>query len=347
MKEKKKIAFCITCMNRLSHIRQTLLQNMEDNFLPDEVEFILLDYNSTDGLEEWVKTLQKYIDLSILHYYRMETPEYYHRSHSRNIAFRLSCAEILCNLDADNFLGKGFAEYIFREFDKFSGERIFMTSSCQYRDTFGRVCVRSEDFRNIRGYNELLIGYGTEDLDLFDRLLQSGLQQNLFGDKQFLGAIYHSHLERIANEYRYKQLTGLYLAYESPYKVLFFAYYKDETCESGSLINNELCNFNHNKHFTNMVELFYDGVYRTMLDSPLLKEKRKFPDNETIIVNNSIYYKIEDEGIIAEFIFYLSDADNFETIRKTGNKKENVNTSGFGKGTVYKNFDYTNPIILD
>jgi hypothetical protein len=38
---------------------------MEDNFLPDEVEYILLDYNSTDGLEEWVKTLQKHIDIGI------------------------------------------------------------------------------------------------------------------------------------------------------------------------------------------------------------------------------------------------------------------------------------------
>ena len=41
MKKKKKIAFCITCMNRLSHIQQTLVQNMEDNWLPDDVEFIL------------------------------------------------------------------------------------------------------------------------------------------------------------------------------------------------------------------------------------------------------------------------------------------------------------------
>jgi len=44
---KKQLAFCVTSMNRLSHIQQTLIKNMEDNFLPDKVEFILLDYNST------------------------------------------------------------------------------------------------------------------------------------------------------------------------------------------------------------------------------------------------------------------------------------------------------------
>ena len=84
MQPQKKLAFCITCMNRLSHIQETLVKNMEDNFSPNEVEFILLDYNSTDGLEEWVKTLQNYIDIGILHYYRTDIPTHYHRSHSRN-----------------------------------------------------------------------------------------------------------------------------------------------------------------------------------------------------------------------------------------------------------------------
>ena len=50
-----KISFATVCMNRLHHIRQTLPKNIADNSDYENVEFILLDYNSSDGLEEWVK----------------------------------------------------------------------------------------------------------------------------------------------------------------------------------------------------------------------------------------------------------------------------------------------------
>ena len=45
----KQISFCITCMNRLKHLQETLEKNILDNFLVDEVEFVVLDYNSQDG----------------------------------------------------------------------------------------------------------------------------------------------------------------------------------------------------------------------------------------------------------------------------------------------------------
>ena len=58
----KQISFCITCMNRLKHLQETLEKNILDNFLVDEVEFVVLDYNSQDGLEEWIaQSMMKYI----------------------------------------------------------------------------------------------------------------------------------------------------------------------------------------------------------------------------------------------------------------------------------------------
>jgi len=347
-KKLKKIAFCITCMNRLSHIQQTLEKNILDNFLPDKVEFVLLDYNSTDDLEEWIKTQQYFINIGILSYYKTDIPTDYQRSHSRNMAFRLASAEVVCNLDADNFLGDGFAEYILNEFEKYSEEQIFITSSFQNMDAFGRVCLRACDFYKIRGYNELLTGYGNEDTDLFYRLQQLGLQLKLFWNEKFCRAIQHSYLERIVNEQRYKQLDSLYLAYESPLKILFLILYKDGMFESGRLINNKLCNFNNNKHFENIIDLFYDEISRITLDSPLIKEKWKFENDVIITVNDSLFYKIQDEKIIAEFIANLSNADNFETIQKIKNNHGViVNPIGFGQGIVYKNFDYSNSIILD
>lgn len=102
----KQISFCITCMNRLKHLQETLEKNILDNFLVDEVEFVVLDYNSQDGLEEWIaQSMMKYIEMGILVYYRTTEPAYYRRSHSRNMVFRLAEGEVVCNLDADNYLG--------------------------------------------------------------------------------------------------------------------------------------------------------------------------------------------------------------------------------------------------
>lgn len=38
----KQISFCITCMNRLKHLQETLEKNILDNFLVDEVCWIII-----------------------------------------------------------------------------------------------------------------------------------------------------------------------------------------------------------------------------------------------------------------------------------------------------------------
>ena len=98
-----KISFCTVCMNRLYHLKQTLPRSIKDNMDYPNVEFVLLDYNSEDGLENWVNTeMSDYIDSGVLVYYKTEEPEHFHRSHSRNVMFKLASGDILINLDADH-----------------------------------------------------------------------------------------------------------------------------------------------------------------------------------------------------------------------------------------------------
>ena len=47
------LSFCITCKNRLHQISKTLPQNLKDNKNKD-IEFILVDFSSKDGLKEYV-----------------------------------------------------------------------------------------------------------------------------------------------------------------------------------------------------------------------------------------------------------------------------------------------------
>src|SRR6187402_102950 len=101
--KKNRISFCTVCMNRIEHLKQTLPKNIEDNIAYGNLEFLLLDYNSKDGLEEWVESeMKEYIDKGILHYYKTTEPEYFHRSHSRNMIIKKATGDIVCNIDADN-----------------------------------------------------------------------------------------------------------------------------------------------------------------------------------------------------------------------------------------------------
>ena len=279
----KKIAFCITCMNRLSHIQETLVRNIDDNFNVNDVEFVLLDYNSSDNLENWIKTLIPFLDLKILSYYRNLIPEDYQRSHSRNMAFRLADAEIVCNLDADNFLGKGFADHIIDEFSA-TQDNLFITSSLMQRDSFGRLCVKKNNFMKIGGYNEDLSGYGVEDIDLYSRFLAFGLEHRPIENSSFESTIRHSNFERVSQESQLKNTYALYVSYVSPYLIKFIIINKDHTCELGSLKNNLLCNFNQNKRSANIIDSHMDKDVRVLLDGEITEWKWDDINNNICII---------------------------------------------------------------
>lgn len=213
----KKISFCIVCMNRCHHLKQTLFQNIKDNDDYFNLEFVLLDYNSTDGLETYVKVeLKQYLDSAKLVYYKTSSPEYFNRSHSRNLVFRLATGEVLCNLDADNFTGKGFAAYLNRQFtaDKnvFIKTNSFINSDLK-KDVLGRIAMKKTDFHKIGGFDERMEYYGFEDYDIINRLLFAGIKNVDINENKFLRALTHSNEERLSNEFVRRNFKELYINY--------------------------------------------------------------------------------------------------------------------------------------
>src|SRR5690606_18126835 len=131
----------------------------------------------------------------IVKYVYTAEPDVIRLSHSKNLAFRLSDGEIVCFLDADNFTGKGFASFIIQHFANNRKTFLSVDRSVQASDNFGRICVRREDFIRVRGYDESMVGYGWEDIDLINRLKQLGLAEAYISDTTFLKAITHSNFE--------------------------------------------------------------------------------------------------------------------------------------------------------
>jgi len=341
----KKLAFCITCMNRLYHLQQTLKKNILDNYLPNDVEFVLLDYNSTDGLEQWVQhTMQAHINSGILVYYKTTDPEVYHRSHSRNMAFRLANAKILCNLDADNFLGKGFAAFIIQEFA--THDTIFCTNNHSFNDTFGRVSVRSEDFMAIRGYNEALKSYGYEDNDFMNRLMKHGLQPVCFQDPEFYHYISHSDTSRVSEEHIAKNLSEMYIAYVNPYTSIILLRYNDNSTEQYTLVDNVYV-YGFSEVPLSIYEAYLDEKVRIVLQGDVVKG-RWDADKElpTIEVENHTFYKVQDNDFRIRTIVLLTQAINFNEVYKQMKNNTIVNPDGFGKGSAFKNFDVSHKIII-
>lgn len=83
----------------------------------------------------------------------------------------------MVNLDANNFIDKGFVNSILKNITKFSFLVVDETINGNYfKDALGRICMWRENFEKIRGYDEIIAGYGFKDFDLKTRLKQIGLK---------------------------------------------------------------------------------------------------------------------------------------------------------------------------
>ena len=200
----QKVAFCTTCMNRLSHIQQTLPKNLIDHADDENYVFVLLDYGDSQGLAQWIEQHHLVdIDEGRLVYYRFSGPKSFHVSHAKNMAHRcamLEGADILANIDADNYTGIRLASFLASGFSL--NNNVFMRADDylmrKTRGIGGRIVMRIQDFLFLGGYDEVFDTWGIEDKDLAERLKRMGLTQlDITGE--FLDKINHTDEERIAN----------------------------------------------------------------------------------------------------------------------------------------------------
>lgn len=195
-----KISFCTTCMNRLFHLKHTIERNIKNNLSYPDIEFVLINYNSSDGLDEWVRlNLMKYIDQGILNYYRTDEPEFFHASKAKNLAHFLSSGDIVCNLDGDNFTGKDYAFYINYLFNKHGLDLLAHFKKSPYWGTEGRIVVTKENFLKLGGYDEYLLPIGHEDHDLINRAKAFGLQYINIQIENFLHYLSNTTKEKAEN----------------------------------------------------------------------------------------------------------------------------------------------------
>jgi hypothetical protein len=170
-KTNYRISLCTTVMNRLEEISETLPINLA-NTNYENSEFVILDYNSSDGLEDWIKAnYMEEIESGRLRYARTTEPQHFQMGHSRNLAFQVATGDIVNNVDADNFIGENFQETLNMLANKIPERAIFAKSRQRMH---GRIGFFKKDWIELRGYDEELKGYGWDDKSLVYRALHGG-----------------------------------------------------------------------------------------------------------------------------------------------------------------------------
>jgi glycosyltransferase involved in cell wall biosynthesis len=293
-------------------------------------------------------------------FYKTTTPQYFNRSHSRNLIYKLATGDIICNVDADNYTDANFASYLNNEFN--NNANVFLTpiGSNQKRDVLGRTCVKRSDFFSIGGYDERMANYGFEDFDFINRLELSGLTSKL-------EAIGHEESERLSNEALLGNLSGFYVSYLTPSSTDSLFIFNDNTFIRGIIIDN--ASYKPQKLFgTPMSHLGYThsiledewvkGTCKTDANEVILSrhnsysEKFFFDERENCLVDDWIepayrFYKISDPKLIQDAVMFLSQITNRLIMEKNSrNKQVTVNSGHFGNGIVYKNFDDKTSIAI-
>jgi hypothetical protein len=167
------MTFCITCRQRRWQIERTLLENLDTVRSENDVKVVLLDYNSDDGLDEWVReSAADHIQAGRLLYVRELTATAFHMSKAKNLAHRFGTGSMLCNLDADNWIDD-MADAC-RESD---GRYIVYVGSDEMRQgTGGRIAVPRDWFHALGGYDEGFLPMSMQDLDFVDRAKAMGMR---------------------------------------------------------------------------------------------------------------------------------------------------------------------------
>jgi Glycosyl transferase family 2/Polysaccharide pyruvyl transferase len=165
------ISFITTCMNREHDLKLTLQHNLSILDSYDDCEIIVLNYNSKGDLDEWIRTIHS----SKLVYFKESTAEYFSMSHSKNMGGRLSNAKYIVNLDADNYLNRDYVDGLILEIKK-DIDYPSITKESKYNGIGldGRVGIKRSVFNYIRGYDEMMKGWGGDDFDIQNRVLAAG-----------------------------------------------------------------------------------------------------------------------------------------------------------------------------
>lgn len=180
-----RIAFCTTCKGRVQHLARTLPTNLKDSAAFRDAVFVVLDYHDPGDVQSYLKDAHA-PDIEsgrlVVYSYLGEEPfvsreTRFRMAHAKNMAHRLGImerADILVNMDADNFAAPGFAEWLERQFEIDIDLTLVWANAKSVigrarQGLAGRTAVSRNLFLKLGGFDEKYIAWAPEDEDFKSR----------------------------------------------------------------------------------------------------------------------------------------------------------------------------------
>jgi GT2 family glycosyltransferase len=168
------ISYCIPSGNRASDLKQVMPTVIKSANNSPPVEIVVLDYNSTDDIDEYMESL-KTITLApgnAINYIKYNKGRYYHMAHARNLVSLVSKGEYIVTTAADIYLEEPF----FRKIRQKIANSGCLWIAVDIRRLPGVLAIERKEFIAAGGYDERFELYGPEDQEFNDRLIRRGVE---------------------------------------------------------------------------------------------------------------------------------------------------------------------------
>lgn len=193
-----RLSFCTTCKGRLHHLHQVYRANIEACLQAGgDIEFVLLNADSPDGMHEWV--IRDYLRDGVLAYHRTTVPiPTYAIPAADNTAMRLARGDAVSNLIADNLITTSYVRELRNILSTGPAARPLACAPprCDLGTT-GRLTLFKRDFLRLGGYDERMLNWGYQDVDFVRRAWASGMSLRPWTRVTAGGVIAHSNAERV------------------------------------------------------------------------------------------------------------------------------------------------------
>lgn len=192
-------SLCTPTMNRADDLKETMPYRIAAANASPPVEIVVLDYNSTDDVDEYMRDLIETAELEPGNRitYRRYTGErhYWHMAHGFNLAILSGSGEYFALLGADAYPDQGYIQAV-RTLIRFGAVWGHAKDLC------GIIFCKMDEFIAAGGYDERFEFYGPEDREMDARLTRRGAQFGLV--PKGLMHVIETPNEKKARNYRIK-----------------------------------------------------------------------------------------------------------------------------------------------
>jgi hypothetical protein len=186
-------------MNRAYDLKEIMPSLINSANRSPPVEILVLDYNSTDDLAEFIgktMSLTEFNNGSGISYYKYDKRDYYHMAHARNLACLAAKGKYIISYNTDMFMTP---LYLHKVRDAIKEGYVW---TFQKHIFVGVIGFMKEEFIKAGGFDERFEFYGKEDRDIIARFDRRGCRGKQL-PHTLMDIIYTPSKEKVKN-YRLK-----------------------------------------------------------------------------------------------------------------------------------------------